>query len=196
MVLKGLIKDLRLAGSVRIVRRYFVINGFDGVIVMLGILFGFFLVGVNDIRVILSAGIGAAVAMCISGISGVYLSEKAEKEKELKDLEKAMVKKLDKTDLGEALKAAPLTTALVDGLSPFAFSLVILFPFILSIFLDFNFTALYYSSFIICALCLFVLGIFMGKTSKSNIWVYGIKTVGIGIITAGILLLLEFLTRM
>lgn len=193
MVFSGLIKDLRLVGSLRIARRYFVINGFDGVIVTLGILFGFFLADVENIKAILAAGIGAAVALCISGISAVYLSEKAEKEKELKEMEKAMVKKLDKTKIGEASRMAPFATALVNGFSPFIFSILILLPFLLGSLFETTINMLYYSSFTLSAFSLFVLGLFIGKTTKENMLVYGIKTVAIGIITAAILIVFDVL---
>lgn len=193
MVFSGLIKDLRLVGSLRIVRRYFVINGFDGVIVTLGILFGFFLADVENIKAILAAGIGAAVALCISGISAVYLSEKAEKEKELKEMEKAMVKKLDKTKIGEASRMAPFATALVNGFSPLFFSIIILLPFLLGSLFETSINMLYYASFTLCAFSLFVLGLFIGKTTKENMLVYGIKTVAIGLITAAILIVFDVL---
>ena len=192
MVIAGLVRNLKLSKSLRIIRRYLVINGFDGSIVTLGLIFGFFLAGLEDTRIIVSAGLGAAIAMCISGFSGVYLSEKAEKEKELKDIETAMVKKLGNTKIGEALRLAPLITALVDGLSPFIFSLIILLPFLLSGLFAAPIKILYYTSFALCALCLFVLGMFMGKTAKNNVWLYGVKTLAIGLITAAILIIFDF----
>ncbi|MFO8015810.1 MAG: VIT1/CCC1 transporter family protein [Candidatus Woesearchaeota archaeon] len=185
---------LRLAGSRKIIRRYIVINGFDGAIVLLGVLFSSFLVGADDARVILAAGLGAGVALLVSGISGAYLSEKAEKEKELKDMEKAMVKKLGRTDFGRALKAAPLITAMAHGLSPFLISLVILLPFMIGPLAGIPLDAMYYLSFGLSAISLFLLGIFMGRISNKGILFYGIVTLVVGLVTAALLFLIDKIT--
>ena len=187
----GLIKDLKLVKNIRIIRRYFIINGFDGAITVLGLLLGFFYVGTTNIRTILAAGLGTAVAMCISGISSAYLSEKAEKIKELREIEKAMLKTLRNTKIGNAAKTAPLITGLVNGTSPLLMALVILVPFIIGNFIPANVKLLFYLSFILCFLSLFLMGMFMGKISKTNMVVYGLKTLLVGIATVVILMLLK-----
>ena len=71
-----------------IVRRYFINNFYDGALTILGILLGFFVVILKDplqptvpsIYVILP-GLGTTISMFMSGISGSYLSEKAEQKR-------------------------------------------------------------------------------------------------------------------
>ena len=80
-----------------IARRYFVNNFYDGMLTVLGILLGFFVLilkegdpTVNSHYVILT-GVGSSISMFISGLTGSYLSEKAEQKKIKEDLRKAMV---------------------------------------------------------------------------------------------------------
>ena len=90
-----------------IARRYFVNNFYDGMLTVLGILLGFFTVilkegqfSVNTHLIILT-GVGSSISMFISGITGSYLSEKAEQKKIKEELNRAMLimeekdKKLD-----------------------------------------------------------------------------------------------------
>ncbi len=80
----------------QIARRYFVNNFYDGMLTIMGILLGFlvFLLQ-NPNQPILSSyviltGMGTSISMLISGISGSYLSERAELKKGRKELERAM----------------------------------------------------------------------------------------------------------
>lgn len=77
-----------------IARRYFVMNFFDGVLTVLGVLIGYFtlyLTGiVKDSSAILIPSISVSVAIGISGISGGYLAEKAERRAEINDMKRAM----------------------------------------------------------------------------------------------------------
>ena len=44
-----------------IARRYLVMNSFDGVLTIIGILIGAYSVGINDSRIIIAAGLGAGI---------------------------------------------------------------------------------------------------------------------------------------
>ena len=52
-----------------IARRYLVTNGFDGALTMLGMVTGFHASGMTTLPVAISACLGAAVALFISGLS-------------------------------------------------------------------------------------------------------------------------------
>jgi hypothetical protein len=81
----------RLTHAHKIARRYFVTNGFDGALTMLGLTIGFYSSGGVPLRVAINACLGAAVALAASGLASAYVSEAAEREKELKELERALV---------------------------------------------------------------------------------------------------------
>jgi predicted membrane protein (TIGR00267 family) len=78
-------------------RRYFVNNFYDGMLTVLGILLGFFLIIFQsethavDSRLVIFTGLGTSISMFISGLTGSYLSEKAEQRKLKDELNKAMI---------------------------------------------------------------------------------------------------------
>jgi predicted membrane protein (TIGR00267 family) len=80
-----------------IARRYFVNNFYDGMLTVLGIILGFFISILRgsqltiDSYLILLTGLATSISMFVSGISGSYISEKAEQKKLKLELDKAMV---------------------------------------------------------------------------------------------------------
>ncbi|MBE9559556.1 MAG: hypothetical protein IMF15_02145 [Proteobacteria bacterium] len=171
-----------------IARRYLVTNGFDGALTMLGMITGFYASGMAELSVAISACLGAAVALFISGLSSAYLSEKAEREKELRELEQALVNDLKESDYGRASRYLPILVALVNGLSPLLLSLLIILP----LFVAEQGYVLPLSPFInsiaVALICVFLLGVFLGKISKT-FWLWsGLRTLTIAIITVAIIL--------
>ena len=119
---------LRVSRSHGIVRRYFVVNGFDGALTMLGLCTGFQLGGDVSTRVAIRACLAAAIALAMSGATSAYLSESAERRRWLADLENAMVSDLSSSTHGAAARRVPFFVAAVNGLAPLAISLVIIAP--------------------------------------------------------------------
>jgi predicted membrane protein (TIGR00267 family) len=76
----------KLANISEIARRYFAMNAFDGVLTIIGVLMGNFVAGVSDARIVLSTGLATCVAMGISGLWGAYLTESAERKRDLDEL--------------------------------------------------------------------------------------------------------------
>ena len=81
-----------------IARRYFVNNFYDGMLTILGILLGFFMFIIYNTEItsiesilVIFPSLGTSISMFISGVSGSYLSERAEQKKERRELDKAMV---------------------------------------------------------------------------------------------------------
>jgi predicted membrane protein (TIGR00267 family) len=72
---------LRITRTHDIARRYFVVNGFDGALTMLGLVIGFLISGTTDLSVIINVCLGAAIALGMSGASSAYVSEAAERER-------------------------------------------------------------------------------------------------------------------
>ena len=101
-----------------IVRRYFVVNGFDGALTMLGLIIGFMVSGTEDLLIIINACLGAAIALGISGLSSAYVSETAERRRALLKLEEAMITDLDQSAHGSAARGVPWLIALVNGSRP------------------------------------------------------------------------------
>ncbi|RLG70443.1 MAG: hypothetical protein DRO11_06270, partial [Methanobacteriota archaeon] len=96
---KRLFKSLKTHDVKVIGRRYFVTNSFDGILTSLGIVIGSIVVGVDQGGDIIRIGAGAAVGLGLSGVWGVYEVERAERRRELLEIEEAMLADLSDTDL-------------------------------------------------------------------------------------------------
>lgn len=180
---------LKITRSHGIIRRYFIVNGFDGALTMLGIIMGFFVSERVNYEVVLNACSGAAIALGMSGLTSAYVSEAAEQKKKLLELEQAMIKDLDSSAYGQAARYMPLVIGLVNSLSPLVISIVIISPIwaaYLSIGLPFDplRAALALAMFI-----LFLLGVFLGRIS-STFWLWsGLRTLLIAAFTAVVIYL-------
>lgn len=178
--IKKLVKDikkyLKISDAAGILRRYFVMNAFDGALTIFGVILGAYVAGISDFSLVVSIGLATSVAVGISGVWGAFLTESAERKRELQLLEKSLHRKLGGTDIERAFTATTYLTAAVDGLSPFIAAIAILTPFIVApegITPD----IVYYLSFLLAAVVFVLLGIYLGRTSKENIIVSAIKLV-------------------
>lgn len=172
-----------------IARRYFVKNGFDGSMTMLGIIVGAW-VSKGQPEVVVTAGLGACLAMGISGVSGAYMTERAERKRDLKDLESAMIIKLDDCVISDATRFVSFYAALVDGGSPIVTALISLSPFFLLLHGLIPVEGAYIASLVVTLITLFMLGVYLGKIAKENALFYGIQTLIAGVATVVIVLLL------
>ena len=163
---------IEIAGAGEILRRYFAMNAFDGALTMMGFVVGTYISGLRDPRVVLTTGISASFAMGVSGFVGALLTEKAERERKVRELERAMLKSLDGTIIATASKVAILLAAIVDAVAPALTALIISSPFILSCmeFIDYDIAVL--ASLAISMLLLYALGSYLGKISGGRSWVY------------------------
>ena len=84
-MIEQLIWLLNITRSQFIARRYFIVNGFDGALRMLGLLVGFYVSDDVKLPVVINACLGVAIALGMSGDSSAYISEAAEKQLELKE---------------------------------------------------------------------------------------------------------------
>lgn len=87
----------KITDFVSIARRYFVNNFYDGMLTIIGILLGFFILIFKDgqqtvdSHIVLLTGLATSISMFMSGSSGSYISEKAEQKRLKSELDKAMV---------------------------------------------------------------------------------------------------------
>lgn len=174
-----------------IARRYFVTNGFDGALTMLGLTVGFYTSPDVVITVVINACLGAAIALMLSGFTSAYISESAEREKELKELEQALVADLADTAHSRAARLAPVFIAAVNGLSPLSVALLIITPLWLD---QAGITlplASLEASILVAFLVLFLLGVYLGRVS-GRFWLWaGLRTLLVAFLTAGVILLLS-----
>jgi predicted membrane protein (TIGR00267 family) len=173
-----------------IARRYFIKNGFDGSMTVLGIVVGSWIVGVAEPEIIVTAGLGACLAMGVSGLFGAYMTEKAERKKHLKTVEAAMLTDLSNSILSDASDFVSLYAAIIDGASPVLTAVISLIPFILTLTGLFTIWDAYVASLILTLTTLFSLGLYLGRIAKENMLLYGLQTVAAGVLIVAIVLLL------
>jgi predicted membrane protein (TIGR00267 family) len=171
----------KISEAGQIARRAFANNSFDGVLTMIGVVMGSFVVGVEESTVVLVTGLSTALAIGISGGWGAYLTESAERSHAVGELERLTLTDLHDTKIGKASRMAVVMVAAVDGLSPFLAALLVVIPFFLAPLLP-SVAYAYYASIGIALLALFGLGIYLGRISKRNLILSGVKTAIAGVI--------------
>jgi predicted membrane protein (TIGR00267 family) len=179
-----------ISEAAQIARRAFANNSFDGVLTMIGVVMGSFVVGVEDPKVVLVTGASTALAIGISGAWGAYLTESAERSHSIGELEQHTLTDLQDTKIGKASRLAVVLVAAVDGLSPFLAAMIVVIPFFLAFLLP-SVAYAYYASIGMALLALFALGIYLGRISKHNLFISGLKTVFAGVTSIGLSYLLE-----
>lgn len=180
---------LRITRTHGIVRRYFVVNGFDGALTILGLITGFLAGGPPALPVVISACLGAAIALGISGVSSAYVSEAAERRRALEDLQDAMARDLSNSFHGDAARWVPMVIALVNGSAPLLIALLIMVP----LWLAQAGVALpgspLYAAVAVAFVLIFMLGVFLGRIARLSWWLSGLKTLLIALLTVALILL-------
>ena len=178
---------MRITRSQQIARRYFIVNGFDGTLTMLGLLTGFYVSGQVVLPVAISVCLGAAIALGMSGLTSAYISEAAERKHELNNLEQAMIADLGESAYGKASRLMPLYIALINGLAPFLIALIIITPLVIGNLHPQILPQPLETAALLAFLITFLLGIFLGRIS-GHFWLWsGIRTLIIAIITSAMI---------
>jgi predicted membrane protein (TIGR00267 family) len=175
----------RIAGFLKIARRALANNAFDGVLTMIGVLMGNYMGSVRDAGTVIRIGVATAISIGVSGLWGAYLAESAERGRELAELERISLTDLGETKIGRASRVAVVVVSLVDGLSPFISSLIVLIPMFLAPLVG-DILVSYALSFLIGLVSLFGLGMFLGRISGRSLVGYGLRTVVAGIVAIAI----------
>ncbi len=158
---------------------------------MLGLLVGFYVSEDVRLPVVINACLGVAIALGMSGVSSAYISEAAEKQRELRELEKAMVTDLGGSAHGQAARLLPLFIAFVNGIAPLAISLVILLPLWLVPSIEFFGTFPLESAFAMALIMIFLLGVYLGQVSHTFWLLAGLQTLLIAAATTAFIFILS-----
>jgi len=173
------------------VRRYFFSNSFDGILAMMGLSLGATIYSSIEPLTVVFAGFGVAVGMLVSGVSGIYVTEKAETKRRMMELRNSMLQDVSNTVIGRAGTLGTLITSLIGGLSTFFISLTVLIPYFIAL-RDSSVKpfAPFFSTVIALSL-LFLLGLTLGSFSQSEMLKSGLRMLGIGLVAALIILMIE-----
>lgn len=176
----------KIAEINEIARRYFTMNIFDNVLMILGILLASSFSNLGS-EIIITTIMGAAIAATVSGISGAYMAESAERNSKIKKLERKISMSLKRSPIARAHKFAAFFLALVNGLPSILVALFIMLPFFIIV----NLKIAYYLSIAFSFLVLFFIGALFGKLNKENLVLAGFRMIFVGIICATIIFLVQ-----
>lgn len=173
-----------------IARRYVVVNGFDGALTTLGLLVGFYISTGTNINIAITACLSAAIALAMSGISSAYVSEAAERKREFREIQSAMISDMSGSVHAKASIWMPLLIAVTNGLSPLILSLIIITPLLLTQLgysLPFN---PYEAGIGIAFFLIFLLGVFLGRVGGTFWLVSGLQTLLVALVTTVLIYLI------
>ena len=187
-MIKNIKEQIKLAKGKEVIRRYFIMNSFDGVLTVLGVLLGSFISGTIISDTIIKITLATGLAMLISGSFGTFATEQAERKKVIMDLEHELLTRLDNSVFEKANKTTTFVLSIVDGVSPLLTSIIIIFPFFFSKFIGER--SAFYASVLLSFVILFILGIFLGGVSGEKKFISGLKMLAVGFIAVLIISLL------
>jgi len=181
---------LRVTRATQIIRRYFAMNAFDGAMTSLGVVIGAYISHITNPESIINVIIVGGIAMMVSGFSGTYMTESAERNHSLNELEDAMLVDLEDTIYGRAGRFVSVFAAFVDGSAPFLASIPSVIPFLLVNLGMISITNAFILSVVASLGTLFLLGVYLGRISGGNVFISGAKMVVAGVTVAILALLL------
>ena len=174
----------KITGMSKLARRYFVMNSFDGTLTIFGVLLGSFLAQISEPATIIMLGMAGGAAIFVTGVWGTYLSESAERKKSKNELEKVMLKDLDRTKISEAETFATYYVSFINGVSPLLAILLIISPFFAASAGMFGMGTAYYVSFALFFVVFASIGVFLGRLSKENLVLSALKSLAVGFVCA------------
>jgi predicted membrane protein (TIGR00267 family) len=182
-VTDGPLARLRSLSVGAISRRYFVSNGFDGVLTSIGIAVGAYLSGISDGRTVVAISVGAAIGLGTSGVWSVWEIERIERRVELLRTERAMLRDLDGTEVHQAGRRLRVVNAALSGLGPVLGVVLPTLPFLF----EGTYLTLYEATLLAVAVgstLLFVFGVYLSRRSDQRWFVAGLRMGLAGVVVA------------
>jgi predicted membrane protein (TIGR00267 family) len=198
-LIERLEEELVLTGRYSLARRHVAEEVFDSVLPILGvILAGFITAHMQELFVVfeatLLASIGTSIAHFISGFGGTYLAEGAEGHHLIEELKQSQGSKLSPAVIVSIERETTMFLSLVRGLVPTIAVLITASPMIFALFGWIDYLGSFLVSIGVGLCLLFLLGIFLGRISKTNVWVSAAKTFLAGLLTLALLFIVSMLT--
>ena len=145
--------------------------------------------------VVIRIGLSTCLAIGMSGAFGRYLSERAERKRLLRQMEKDMLTKLGDTSLEREGTRKMVIISFVDGVTPALAAVIPLSPFFLAQASVISITVSVVASLVLIGIVLFGLGMFLGRTAEENMFMYGLLVVAVGFVTSVIILAASIFSR-
>lgn len=169
--------QLKVARVWPTLRRFLMNTVFDSVLTCMGIIIGAATASTINPIIIFGTTLTGALALGISSGVSTYEAEGAEKEIELKKLERSMLRDLEDSIQYKASKIGQIVIGITNFSIPILIALALVLPIII---LPDAQVALYFTIGVATAI-LFGVGMYFAKISKTNILLRGVRTAAIGI---------------
>ena len=194
--IRDLSRYVEMLDARSIARRMFVTNSFDGLLSSLGVVLGAYIAGLRDPLTYVGTVLGASFSMGVfSGMIATYFSERAERLRELREMERQMLHDLKGSVYEKAVKLVPLYVAVWSGLGVVLLPALGVTPFLILPAVGVNQVwVMVYTSVALILAEMFALGVYLGKVAGENPLHNGLKLLGIGGLAALALTLIELLT--
>ncbi|MDK2825867.1 TIGR00267 family protein [Methanolobus vulcani] len=154
--------------------RYIILGSIDGILAILGVVIGTSHVA-DDPAIVINAALGGAVALALTNGVGSYLAESAVEFGKLAELEKPLLRSLNRTKIEEETKKKIWSDSIFHGGSSFCGSLVPILPFLL---LEEHALEV---AVVLSIAILSILGVYSGKLAKQSMIKHSVRMVGLGI---------------
>ncbi len=154
-------------------RRFFINTMFDSTFVILGILIGSAFSDEPSLRVVIVTIITSSVALGISTGVSVFEAESMEQKIKLRELEAAMLIRLDDTHIYRVSRFSIILISAINFVAPIISGTVTLMPFLLMGEAEIRTAA--WISVSLAITVLFVIGAIMGRSGERNPWVQGAR---------------------
>ncbi|MHC1600988.1 MAG: VIT1/CCC1 transporter family protein [Candidatus Nezhaarchaeales archaeon] len=183
-------KMIMISGAAEIYRRYFVMNMFDGALAALGVIMGMWVSGIGDPRIVVRTVLAAGFAMFFSGALGAYLTEKAERERKIRELEEMMFQDMKGSLFERSSRLAIFLVSVVDGISPLIACTILALPFMVSPMFELSFTATASIALGLGIATLGALGFFLSRIARERPIGYPLFMILAGLASAIVIVLL------
>ena len=174
------------------IRRFFINTLFDSTFTLLGVIVGSAFVAKPEIEVILGTMITISLGLGISSGASVYQAESLEREREVHELEKAMLTSLKDTKIMNSARKITIIVSVVNLLTPFLVCGLYICPLTLAYIGIIEIKTAAWISIAIALITLMITGIIVGRKGKENAILKGVKMASLG----GITFLIGYLIRL
>jgi predicted membrane protein (TIGR00267 family) len=165
------------------IRRFLINTLFDSTFTLLGVIVGSAFVAEPEIEVILGTMITISVGLGISGGVSVYQAESFEREREVYELEKAMLKSLEDTQIAKSARKTTIIVAALNSLTPFLVCALYICPLIVAYIGIIGIKMAAWTSIGIALSTLMLAGMYIGRKVRGNAILKGVKMAVLGGVT-------------
>lgn len=173
-------------------RRFFINTLFDSTFTLLGVIVGSAFVAKPEIEAILGTMITISLGLGISSGVSVYQAESLEREREVQELEKAMLTSLKATKIMTSARNITIIVTAVNLLTPFLVCALYICPLAVAHAGIIGINVAAWTSIAIALITLMVTGVIVGRKGKENAILKGVKMATLG----GVTFLIGYLIRL